>query len=342
MPAALRVIAVDDELDDVELIRLALEKTALNIELIHVQGPTVLCDYNMPGFSAEHALRIVAAVNDPPALVVVTRAIGEEAILGLFRAGAMDYVPKDKLALLPAVITRVLEKRASEAERRASAQALFEANSRLRMLSARLIDAQERERTAIARDLHDSLGQALTGIAIHVEAAMGGSDAEVRAAMHQVQAMTRQAISDVKSLSFTLRPAQLGLLGLLPAIQAAMDKQLVPVGARPILRRRGVAHTGTLPSHAVALRVVQEALTNVVRHAQARQVLARLHFLAHDRLCLAIADDGVGFDVPAALSGGVNERNLGLRGMIERVELFGGRLRFRSRPGRGTVLRLSI
>lgn len=356
MAAVLRIVAVDDEADDVELIRLALEKMTPAVELVHVQGPTelqdilasntppplVLCDYNMPGFSAEHAMRIVAAAGDPPALVVVTRAIGEEAILGLFRCGAMDYVPKDKLGLLPAVITRVLEKRAVEAERRESARALYEANLRLRTLSARLIDAQERERTEIARDLHDSLGQVLTGIAIHVEAAMGRSDAEVRAAMAQVQTMTRHAIDDVKSLSFALRPAQLSLLGLAAAIQAAMDRQLSPMGVRATLRRRGQAHRQALPSHAVAVRVVQEALTNVARHAQASQVLARVHFLSGDRLCLAIADDGVGFDVRAALSGGLSERNLGLRGMIERVELFGGRLRFRSARGRGTVLRLCI
>ena len=96
-----------------------------------------------------------------------------------------------------------------------------------------------------------------------------------------------------------------------------------------------IAHT-----HAVALRILQEGLTNVLRHAAAHRLVVRLHFLPGEHFTLALGDDGQGFDVAAALAGGLSERNVGLHGMSERAELMGGRLRLRSGPGRGTTLRL--
>ncbi len=352
---ALRIVCIDDDADDVELIGLALARAGLDARLDHVCGadglraalqphapavPLVLCDFHMPGFTAADALRIVELSAHAPAFVVVTRAIGEDDIVGLFRAGADDYVPKDKLAMLPAVISRVLQAREREKERALAAAALAEANARLRRLSARLVDAQERERSAIARDLHDSLGQVLTGIAIHAQTGLGRGAAEAQAALQQVVEMARHAVDEVKTLSFALRPAQLEMMGLSAAVKAALDR--LGGSVRATLIRRGVEPTGAQPAHAVAVRVVQEALTNVLRHARAGRVTVRLNYLPDGRLCVALADDGVGFDVEAVLGKALDERKLGLRGMLERVELFGGRLRFRSRPGRGTTLRLNL
>lgn len=348
----LRIIAVDDDPADVELVELTLERAGLAVVIEHVDNelglrqalkaptPLVLCDYSMPGFSAEAALAIVGELAEPPSVVVVTRAIGETAVVDLFRAGAKDYVPKDKLRLLPSVIERVLRERARERARRDAEHALASANARLRQLSARLVGAQERERSAVARELHDSLGQQLTGIAIHVQAAMDSDPDTSRQALDRVLALARQAIDEVKSMSFMLRPAQLEMLGLTAAAQAVLQQQLEGSGVRGAVQRRGTPPEQPTAAHSVAMRVLQEALTNIVRHARASTVLVRLHYRAGGSLCMAVADDGIGFDPEAVLAGGLSRRNLGLHGMIERVELFGGRLRFRSRPQRGTVLRL--
>jgi signal transduction histidine kinase len=90
---------------------------------------------------------------------------------------------------------------------------------------------------------------------------------------------------------------------------------------------------------AVAVRLVQEALTNTVRHARASRVRVRLRFLSRGRICVLVLDDGRGFDKAAVLDGRQTEKNIGLYGMIERTELAGGRLHLRTREGRGVAIR---
>lgn len=303
----------------------------------------VLCDYSMPGFSAERALAMLAEGRTGVPLIVLTRAIGEDAIVNLFRAGTKDYLAKEKLGLLPAVIRRVLRERELDAERERGAKALAQANARLRQLSAHLVDAQERERTRIARDLHDGLGQQLTGIVLQLQAARHSSDATQaeRCRDHALDS-AQQAIRQVKTLSFQLRPAQLELLGFIAAVKATVDRQRDATGLQSVVRVRGHPPDRVLPVHAVALRILQEGLTNVLRHAQAKRLVVRLRFGPGDTLVLTLGDDGRGFDVCATLAGGISERNLGLHGMLERAELLGGRLRFRASPGRGSVLRLAL
>jgi signal transduction histidine kinase len=83
-------------------------------------------------------------------------------------------------------------------------------------------------------------------------------------------------------------------------------------------------------------------LTNVLRHAAARRLVVRLHFHGDERFVMTLGDDGRGYDVRAVLAGGMSEKNVGLHGMLERAELMGGQLRFRSSIGHGSVLRLSL
>lgn len=351
----LHIVCIDDEPDDVELVRLALERADVEAQIERIDDEAalvncletpphlLLCDYSMPGFSAERALAIVAAHRKPVPLVVVTRSIGEDAVVELFRSGAKDYVGKDKLALLPAVIQRVLRERALEVERQRTAQALAEANARLRLLSSRLVGAQERERTLVARELHDSLGQVLTSVVMQLHASGRTPEAaEAQRCQQRALELTQQAIRQVKTMSFNLRPAQLELLGFVAAVRATLDRQLEASEVKGALRLRGNDPQRTLPAQSVALRVLQEALTNMLRHSHAHSVVVRLRFADGEHFVLTIGDDGVGFDVAAALAGGLSESNLGLHGMLERAELMGGRIRFRSRPERGTVVRLSL
>jgi signal transduction histidine kinase len=351
----LNILCVEDDVDDVELVRLALARAGLEATLTRVDTEAalarqlaappdlVLCDYSMPGFSAEQALAMLAAGGTGLPLIVLTRAVGEDAIVDLFRAGAKDYVAKEKMGLLPAVIRRVLRERDFDLERARSAKALAEANARLRLLSAHLVDAQERERTRIARDLHDGLGQQLTAIVLQLQAARHSNDAALaeRCRDHALDS-AQQAIRQVKTLSFELRPAQLELLGFVAAVKATIDRQRDATGLQSVIRVRGAPPSRLLPAHAVALRILQEGLTNVLRHAQARRLVVRLRFGPGDRLVLTLGDDGRGFDVAESLAGGISERNLGLHGMLERAELMGGRLRLRASPGRGSVLRLAL
>jgi signal transduction histidine kinase len=300
----------------------------------------ILCDFNMPRFSPYAALQILVARRCGIPLVVVTRAIGEEAAVHVLRCGAKDYVTKDKLGTLPQIIERVMTDRQRVLEQERLGRELEAAYRRLKKLSARLVVAQERERSEISRELHDQLGQTLTGMVIHLHAAKRAADAE-SAQKHTdtVMDMAQGAVQQIKSLSFSLRPPQLELLGLVAAVQSAVQRVAEPAGLQFAITSRGQEPDELGETASVSLRLVQEALNNIVRHAHASHIAVRLRFLPQGRIGVLVVDDGVGFDKHALLDGQPSERNVGLYGMIERTELAGGRLSIRTSPGHGVAIR---
>ncbi|HWI81652.1 hybrid sensor histidine kinase/response regulator [Ramlibacter sp.] len=351
----IRLLCVEDNPDDVELLGIALEQADPHRQyLMHrvdeagsfvsaleqEHFDAILCDFNLPRFSPYAALQILMTRRCGVPLVVVTRAIGEEAAVHVLRCGAKDYVTKDKLGTLPQVIERVMTERQRVVEQERLTRELQEAYRRLKKLSARLVVAQERERSLISRELHDELGQTLTGMVIHLHAASrapSGDEAE----RHRETAMemAQSAVKQVRTLSFSLRPAQLDLLGLVAATQSAAHRITDAAGLICTFSARGKEPESLGETASVALRVVQEALNNVVRHAKAETVSVRLRFLPSDRIAVLVVDDGIGFEKRELLGGAPSERNVGLYGMIERTELAGGRLHIRTRPGRGVAVR---
>jgi signal transduction histidine kinase len=353
-PASIRLLCVEDNPDDVELMGIALERAdpQRGYELHRVEDANgfasalqqdfdvILCDFNLPRFSPYAALQMLVARRCGTPLVVVTRAIGEDAAVHVLRCGAKDYLTKDKLGTLPQIIERVMTERQRVLEQERLGRELEAAYRRLKRLSARLVVAQERERTLISRELHDQLGQTLTGMVIHLHAAKRSSDADAtRKHTDTAMEMAQGAVKQLKTLSFSLRPAQLDLLGLVAAAHSAVQRIAEPAGLAFTVSSRGKEPAVLGETASVALRLVQEALNNVVRHAQASHIAVRLRFLPQARIGLLVLDDGVGFDKPALLDGQPSEHNVGLYGMIERTELAGGRLHIRTYPGRGVAVR---
>lgn len=353
-PPTIRLLCVEDNPDDVELMGLALERAdpQRQYQLHRVDDATsfvsalqqefdvILCDFNMPRFSPYAALQILVARRCGTPLVVVTRAIGEEAAVHVLRCGAKDYLTKDKLGTLPQIIERVMSERQRALDKERLDRELEAAYRRLKKLSARLVVAQERERSLISRELHDQLGQTLTGVVIHLHAAQRAPDPDkARTHTETAMEMANGAVQQLKTLSFSLRPAQLDLLGLVAAVQSAVQRVAEPAGLAFEVSSRGQEPKKLGETAAVAMRLVQEALTNIVRHAKASHIAIRLRFLPQDRIGVLVVDDGVGFDKPSLLDGQQSERNVGLYGMIERTELAGGRLHIRTRPGQGVAIR---
>ncbi|MBC7376599.1 MAG: response regulator [Burkholderiaceae bacterium] len=350
----IRLLCVEDRADDVELIAYALERSdpAHNYVLEHVDDAkgftaalqhkidAILCDYNLPQFSPYAALKILAERKNPLPLIVVTQAIGEEAAVNVLRHGASDHVTKDKLGTLPQVIARVMSDRRRMVEQERLTIELDAAYRRLKKLSTRLVAAQERERTIISRELHDVLGQTLTGMVIHLHAARKATDPQAATNFTDTaMQMAQEAVQQVKTLSFSLRPAQLDLLGLEAAIRSALQRLADPAGIRVTMTTRGTEAEKLSETASVAVRLVQEAVTNTLRHAGASRIWVRVRFLPLDRIALVFADNGKGFDKNEILDGQFSEKNLGLYGMIERTELAGGRLAIRTRPGAGVIIR---
>ncbi|MBI2772311.1 MAG: response regulator [Burkholderiales bacterium] len=353
-PATIRLLCVEDNPDDLELMAIALERADPHrrYELQRVDDANafgqalqqdfdaILCDFNMPRFSPYAALQILVARRCGTPLVVVTRAIGEEAAVHVLRCGAKDYLTKDKLGTLPQIIDRVIGERQRVLEQERMARELEAAYLRLKELSARVVVAQERERTLISRELHDQLGQTLTGMVIHLRAADRAPDPQAaRKHTETAMEMAQGAVQQVKTLSFSLRPAQLDLLGLVAAVQSAVQRIAEPAGLAFTVSSRGTEPKLLGETASVAVRLVQEALTNTVRHGEATLISVRLRFLDQGRISVLVVDDGVGFDKAALMGPGPSERNVGLYGMTERTELVGGRLHLRTRPGRGVAIR---
>ena len=348
----LRLLCVEDSDDDVELIRLALTRHGMSysLEAVCEEGPfrealarepdLVLCDYSLPAFSPMRALSVIEAVRPGLPLIVVTRAIGEEAAVAVLRAGARDYHLKERLNLLGPAIERVMRERRLEDERRRAQLAVADAYRRLSRVSARIVDAQERERALIARELHDELGQSMTGIVLHLHAVRRahlpeGSAASVDTAL----ALAQDAVEQVRRMSFMLRPPQLDLLGLSAAVRSTVERQLGAAGIGGGVEVFGDEPKDAAPCWISAFRIVQEAVTNALRHARASRIRVRLRFGKGGRLVVTVADDGDGFDARGMLAGGVRDENFGLAGMAERAEMAGGHLRIRAKRALGSVIR---
>jgi signal transduction histidine kinase len=217
---------------------------------------------------------------------------------------------------------------ATSIEQRHAAGELQEKRERLRALSGKLLEAQEAERRAVARELHDDFGQMLTAISLDLRKS-GSSTESIE--------LVDQAISRMRELAQDLRPSILDDLGLPAALRWYVTREAKRAGLELHLE---VADLPRLPAtvETTCFRMVQEALTNIVRHAHAHQVQIELA-AREGALHLTVRDDGQGFETRAALRRAAQGHSLGLLGMKERVALAGGELEIDSAPGRGTAVR---
>lgn len=211
---------------------------------------------------------------------------------------------------------------------------------RLQSLSRRLVAAEEDERRRIARELHDEIGQALTALKVNLETMRHQPDDWPTLLAESIMVADR-TLHQVRDLSLDLRPSLLDDLGLIAALRWYIDRQSRRAGWRVNLRGDPLAQRPPPEIETVCFRVVQEALTNVMRHAAATHIWVELQ--ARDgELRLSIRDDGVGFDVSAARERALAGASLGLLGMQERVELVGGTWAIRSQPGGGTSIEVRL
>jgi signal transduction histidine kinase len=251
-----------------------------------------------------------------------------------YRLGWMLALTLGIGALLAVATTRHILHLARDADLRYREVILTQ--GKLKELSARLVDAQEQERRAISRELHDEVGQSLSALLMELGnlGAVAPGDAELRSHVESIRKLAESSVNVVRNMALLLRPSMLDDLGLVPALQWQ---------AREISKRTGMAVTVDAESVADDLpeehktciyRVVQEALHNCSRHAFARSV--RIQVVQENaRIHLSVLDDGQGFD-------STHTRGLGLLGMEERVTHLGGRFQLQSEPGHGTRLRIEI
>ena len=247
-------------------------------------------------------------------------------VLGVYTSGARAF-SRDDVNFLQTVSSIL----ATAIERAQAEDVLRSANQALRILSRQLLRVQEDDRRAIARDLHDEIGQSLTAIKLNVERAQRTVERTARERiMKECSKITERVLGQVRDLSLDLHPSILDDLGLAYALKWYADRQAeraglsVEVAADPSLPRL------SQEIEIACFRIAQEALTNVVRHARAARASISLK-QGTSAVELCIQDDGIGFAVDKASAASV-----GLASMQERAKLLGGMVKITSAPHIGT------
>ncbi len=349
---ALRIVLLDDSEPDVELIEETLAASGLKVSMVSVytheqfeaeishQAPDIiLSDYYLPALDGSAALEIAKQLAPDVPFIFVTGVFGEEVVIEMLKKGATDYVLKNRLARLAPAINRALRETAQRREHQKSQERLRRSYDQLRALTGHLRFVREEERTRIAREVHDELGQALTGLKLDLSWLSGKIPGE-QALQRKVKAMSAHidaTIQTVRRIATELRPGVLDTLGLAAAIEwQTMDFQErtgirceVKIEAKEPIRDREFS--------TMCFRIFQETLTNIARHAKATHVDVRLAQVDHE-LLLTVSDNGRGISEKEV----VNSRSIGLIGMRERVAQVGGQVFFFGLPSRGTTVTMRV
>jgi signal transduction histidine kinase len=332
-----RILIVDDEMVNRILLSTNLEEAGFVIEtaedgqralemLAAQPFDVVLLDLIMPrmdGYQALAQIKSDEALRRIP-VIVISSSDEIESIAQCIEMGATDYLAKPFNPVL------------LHARIRASLATLHEERMAvLREQFAQVTAAQEEERQRIARELHDGLGPTLASLNMRLRTVSRLLERDDHPAAEEIEELAEQTqagIRDIRRLIHDLRPVALDELGLVPALR----EHLARCEQEHNLVVEFAADAGErLPTsvETALFRIVQEAVNNVLRHAQAEHVRVTLARDA-DRVELCVADDGQGFDAQLPRSG----RHIGLWSMRERVEQLGGQFEVRSVPGEGTTL----
>ena len=344
----LRILHLEDSELDHKLTLAQLRRGGIAVEMLRIDSEpeflrameqawdAVISDYNLPGFSGLVALDLLKAEGLDLPFILVSGEIGEDTAVEAMRDGASDYLLKNNLARLAPSLLQALEAAETRRARARADRELGESQQRLRELAQHLQASIEQERAAIAREIHDDVGGSLTALKFDLAwiARHTTSDAIRTRANSAIETVTL-AIDSSKRIMHNLRPAILeqGLLAALQWIASRFEKRS---GIECVLSMP--RQLPELPSGVplVAYRTVQEALTNVSKHAHASRVAIDL-VASGGVLSLEIGDNGRGLDQEDL----AKARSFGIRGLHERARTVGGWVDLAS-SGSGTTLILSV
>jgi signal transduction histidine kinase len=353
MKKQIQILMVEDDPADAELIKHALRKDGLCFSAKRVDShdeylsaleagtpDVILSDYSLPAFDGYKALAMAQERHPDVPFIFVTGTMGEEVAIETLKNGATDYVLKLRLGRLAPAVHRALRETRERAERQRALEQLRESHEQLRALSVYLQHVREEERMRISREVHDGLGQALTGLKMDLSWLSHRLPRELQELIEKTRGMAAhidQTIQTVRRISTELRPGILDHLGLVAAIDWQTNEFQTRTGiqcqfAHALDRTILDEHLNT-----AFFRIFQETLTNIIRHARATRVEVDL-YEEEGRLVLEVRDNGRGITREQTL----NMKSIGLLGMRERAALLGGDVRLTGAPGKGTTVIVSI
>lgn len=346
----LNIIVVEDSELDYELLLAMLTREGLKPRTTRVEDEAgmrdvfakgrvdaVITDHNLPRFDSFASLKVAKSIDTDIPVIVLSGEMSEDLAVAALHAGADDFVLKTRMFRIAAALRHSLQAAEARRESRTAVAALAQSEAKLHALTQHLEGAKEEERRAIAQEIHDDIGGALTALKfelVRLARALPGDAA--RPQLEAISQLLESAVVASHRIQHALRPAVLDA-GLVDALEWL---------ARGFAERSGIKvdfqanrdEFAIAPDRAAALyRVAQEALTNIRKHASATHVHMQLFALA-DEITLEVTDDGSGFD-PSALQ---VTPGFGVRGMIERARGLEGWAEVSSSPKGGTTVMFSI
>lgn len=349
---ALRIVLVEDSEPDADLIQQTLVDSGLNFtlatvgtresfeaELSHKSPSIILSDYCLPEFDGSAALEIATQLAPEVPFIFVTGVLGEEVAIELLKRGATDYVLKSRLNRLVPAVNRALREAEQRRENQRAQVKLRRSYDQLRALTGHLRFVREEERTRIAREVHDELGQALTGIKLDLSWLSGKISGEpaLQRKIKSMSAHVDATILTVRRIATELRPGVLDNLGLAAAIEWQAAEFQERTGIQCEVKIAVAEAIWDREFNTMCFRIFQETLTNIVRHAKATRIEVSLTQVDHE-LILTVRDNGRGILEKEV----IHAQSIGLIGMRERVAQVGGQVFFFGLPNRGTTVTMRV
>ncbi|MBN2550775.1 MAG: PAS domain S-box protein [Anaerolineales bacterium] len=275
--------------------------------------------------------------------IISTGLVSQGEIAGILSAANLDEaceITQEEVDMFQAI--------ASQAAVSITNARLFkqisEEHKRLELLSQKLVDAQETERRRIGLELHDEIGQVITSMKIQLDMAVQNAAYHVTtptpsySALQRIQELASQLLQQVRDMSLDLRPRLLDELGLLPALIPMFERFTRQTDIRVNFKQSNLERRLPREIEVAAYRIIQEALTNVARHAQVQEVAVRLWCTAEE-VGLQVEDQGIGFEADSVYQSG---QTSGLLGMRERVTRCGGWIEIDAQPGKGACITVEL
>lgn len=355
----LKVLLLEDLDSDADIIQLKFKKFEHEVDCFHVKnkqeylealnhGPydCIISDYGLLQYTGMDAVKELRSKDAYTPFIICTGNLNEETAVACIKAGADDYVLKESLGRLNSAIAGAILAKRNLLEKEQAESELIELNQRLTALTHHLQNVRDEEKKKIAMEIHDQLGQELTGnklglywiqqqIKQHGIAKV--NEEEVQDKITYLLDLNTKTIDTVRRIAHQLRPVVLDDIGLIPALEWHVNNfnKNDKCKCGLILDAENVTFKKELST--AIYRIAQEALTNINRHAQASE--ANLALYADSKfLHLVVEDNGVGAIKEEALK----SRSLGLFGMRERLKPWNGKWDMQTAPNQGTKIHIKI
>jgi two-component system, NarL family, sensor histidine kinase UhpB len=350
----IHILMLEDSVADAELAKHTLRRGGMHYTSVRVENEEefireiqdnppdlILSDYALPGFDGYAALEIAKRMCPQTPFIFLTGTMGEEVAIETLKNGATDYVLKHRMVRLVPSVHRALRESQERTERRRAEKQLRESHEQLRALSVYLQRVREEERTRIAREVHDELGQALTSCKLDLSLIASRLPRTLKPLIEKAKALSAHmdsTIQTVRRISTELRPGILDHLGLVAALEWQANEFQTRTGIKCEVQTSLQDPQLEQNLATTFFRIFQETLTNIIRHAGATHVWVHLKEES-GRIIMDVKDNGRGIG-PEEIS---DTRSLGLLGMKERAALMGGEFRIGlARGGQGTKVTVSI